>query len=115
MNQDTLFGVTYVPPLHMRFYNNVECDLFETEICQMSIDYDYLHLCWDFNAKPSELKNYTTSDSFLGNQFDLETQNFIDQKAVLEANNIKLNRSSMDKTVNSHGYKLIYICKSKLK
>ena len=80
----------------------------------MSAQYELLFLCGDFNSQTAELADYTTCDTFLDNyfDFDVDIQNFIGQKSVLEANGIRLTRNSYDTKVNNHGHRLIELCKN---
>ena len=75
---------------------------FQTEVSQMSAQYELLFLCGDFNSQTAELADYTTC----------AIQNFIGQKSVLEANGIRLTRNSYDTKVNNHGHRLIKLCKN---
>jgi len=70
----------------------------------MSAQYELLFLYGDVNSQTAELADYTTSDTFLDNDFDFDVdiQNVIGQKSVLEANGIKRTRNSYDKKVNNH-------------
>ena len=90
-----VYGVTYVHPIHSRFYENEEFDIFQTEVSQMSAQYELLFLCGDFNSQTAELADYTTCDTFLDNyfDFDVDIQNVIGQKNVLEASGIILTRN----------------------
>ena len=112
-NYDILFGITYVPPLSSRFYNNDEFELFEYEITNMCSKYEYLYLCGDFNAQVGELSDVMSCDNVLfQNAYDDELNRYIDQEQNFEANGISLSRKSIDKKKNNHGYRLIDLCKN---
>ena len=74
----------------------------------------YVLLAGDFNARTSELRDFTENDEFLADifYFDSETCNFFSQANSLEPYNIAITRQSHDKHTNNHGYKLIDICKN---
>ena len=111
---DIIFGVTYIPPAQSRFYNDDDFDRFEQEITSIRSQYDFVYLVGDMNAQTAKMQDYTETDPFLSNLFDFdqETETFFDQKSNLERNGIMLDRASQDLKKNSHGYKLVDICKN---
>lgn len=113
-DSDLVIGITYVPPMHSRFFNNDEFEFFETEISQKCTEFENVILTGDFNAQTSNLPDYTEWDSSLDNQFDLdiETQQYINQKVQMETLNIPLHRNARDNKRNNHGYRLVNICKN---
>ena len=114
VHDPVIIGIVYVPPLHSRFYSNDMFEVFDNEISEMSSKFEYLYLCGDFNAHTGELVDYTTNDDFISEyfQFNEDLTSFVNQKALLLENGIKLKRCSPDSKRNNHGYKLIGTCKN---
>ena len=77
-------------------------------------EYEYVFLTGDFNAQTANLQDFTCSDTLLDKHLNLdnETQEYFDQEAFLQNNNIPVNRVSNDKKTNNTGYKLVDICKN---
>lgn len=114
LSENILIGAVYIPPQQSRFFNDDEYDLFEQEMTSACGNDDYVCILGDFNAQTGELTDFTSADSFFSEHFhfDQQTIDFFDQNCVLEANNIKLNRTSKDKKKNNLGFRLIDICKN---
>ena len=63
-DQDVVIGAVYVPPSVSRFCTEDELDMFEVEICNMCIQYKYVLLTGDFNARTWIKDDFTTADDF---------------------------------------------------
>ena len=112
--ENLLIGATYIPPDNSVFYNEEEVVLLENEITSFSSKYKYIMLTGDFNARTSELRDYTERDEFLAEMFDFDAETiYIFSKASqLEDYSVPIERKSKDKHINNSGYRLIDICKN---
>ena len=113
-DQDVVIGAVYVPPSVSRFCTEDELDMFEVEICNMCIQYKYVLLTGDFNARTWIKDDFTTADDFLADYFDFDDtiRNFFNASSVLLDNNMNLRRISHDTVCNNEGNALLEICKS---
>ena len=113
-DNDIVLGAVYLPPENSRFLNEDELNYFETEITRMCSEHKYVYLAGDVNARTSQLNDFIPSDPFLNDYFDIdsESQSFLDKYTILENLSIPLNRSSSDRKTNSHGIKLIELCRN---
>ncbi|XP_053405613.1 uncharacterized protein LOC128558990 [Mercenaria mercenaria] len=113
LETDIVLGIVYVPPMHSRFYNDDEFELFESDIFAICSEYEHVYISGDFNAQTAEMQDYTKNDDFLSDffHFDNDTISFFDQRSKMENSGISLERKSHDKKINNHGYKLIDLCK----
>ena len=75
--ENLLIGATYIPPDNSVFYNEEEVVLLENEITSFSSKYKYIMLTGDFNARTSELRDYTERDEFLAEMFDSMQKPFL--------------------------------------
>lgn len=109
-----MLGSIYLPPENSKFYNADDYDLFANEIISKSNDHKYVFLAGDTNSRIGSLKDYIRTDPHLNELFDLdpELQSQFDKCQILENLDISLVRNSLDKRTNSHGLKLIDICKN---
>jgi len=115
-DQDVIFGVTYIPPLQSRFYTLDEFEAYENEIITKCSQYDKIFLCGDWNAQTSNLLDYSESDDFLNNHFQIDGDNavFLNQEERMRSLGIPLTRLSADNKINNHGRSLIDTCKNNL-
>ena len=99
IGSDIVIGIVYIPPLHSRFYNDDEYEIFENEVAIKCSSFEHVYICGDMNAQTADLSDYTENDDFLTDFFNLdnETLTFFDQKAQMENCNIPLRRVSQDK------------------
>ena len=113
-DQDVVIGAVYVPPSISRFCTEDELEMFEVEICNMCIQYKYVLLTGDFNARTWIKDDFTTADDFLADHFDFDDtiRNFFNASSVLLENNMNLRRLSHDTVCNYEGNALLEICKS---
>lgn len=102
LEDDIIFGCTYIPPLSSRFYNNDKFEKYESEVSQMTSRYNLVYMFGDFNSQVAELEDFTSSDDFLNSIFDIDINvvNYINQKQLLQYNNVPLFRKSEDKKTN---------------
>ena len=114
LHEDIVFGVVYIPPIQSRFFNNDEYSCFEHEIIDMSSKYNLMYLTGDWNSQTSGLLDYSESDDFISDLFDLdvETASLFDQKSNMQSEGIPLSRQNIDRKINNHGYKMIETCKN---
>ena len=112
--EQLMIGAIYVPPENSRFFNIDEFDIFENSIIEMCHKHKYVMLAGDFNSRTGHLSDFVGSDQSLLNYFDieLEDQSALDQHTILEQLSIPLERSSEDSITNSHGSRLIDICRN---
>ncbi|MEW8548255.1 MAG: reverse transcriptase family protein [Candidatus Thiodiazotropha sp.] len=114
LDENLIIGVLYVPPENSDYFNDDELTLLETEITSFCNTHKYVTLTGDFNARTSEMRDYTENDDFLADMFDFDTDTveyFTVINKLVESNILK-DRISMDKHTNNNGYKLIDICKN---
>ena len=80
----------------------------------MCIQYKYVLLTGDFNARTWTKDDFTTADDFLADHFDFDDtiRTFFNASSVLLDNNMNLRRISHDTVCNNEGNALLEICKS---
>lgn len=115
-DENVIIGAIYLPPENSRFINEDDLNYFENEIISMCSKYKYVCLAGDVNARTSQLPDYIQSDPFLNDIFDVdqEMQAHFDKYTLLEKMNIPLPRSSKDKKTNTHGMRIIELCRNNL-
>lgn len=74
IRQDAILGILYNPPLHSRFFNNYEFEIFETELVNFCSRYDLIYVICDFNAQTAKLVDYSEHDHFRNEHFDLAVE-----------------------------------------
>ena len=111
LDENLILGTVYLPPENSNFYNNEEFLTMENEILSFCRKHKHVMLSGDFNARTSEMRDYTERDDFLADMFnfDEETSEFFFPVGRLQLFNLLSNRKSLDKTSNNHGTKLIDI------
>ena len=109
-----MLGAIYVPPENSRFFTTDEFDIFENSITEMCHNHKYVMLAGDFNSRTGHLSDFSRSDHFLLNHFniELEDQSALDQHSILENLSIPLELSSEDSITNALGSRLIDICRN---
>ena len=73
-----------------------------------------MYLTRDWNSQTSGLLDYSESDDFISDFFDLDvkTASLFDQKSNMQSEGIPLSRQNIDRKINNHGYKMIETCKN---
>ena len=64
IGNDIIIGIVYIPPLHSRFFNEDEYDIFESEVASKCSDFEYVYICGDMNAQTADMLDYTEQDNF---------------------------------------------------
>jgi len=87
---------------------------FENEIELKSSLYKYVFLVGDTNGRTGRLKDFTQTDNYLNEylQIDAEAQAYLNKHALLENLPIPLERCSQDQRTNTHGIRLIELCRN---
>ena len=113
IDHDVVLGIIYQPPETSKFFNNDEAELLEIEISAMCIDYNYVYLMGDMNARTSDIDDFTEVDDFMADYFEFDESllNYFNEVSMLKVYDIPLKRVSLDKSVNKHGEKLLDTCK----
>ena len=77
-DQNIIIGAVYIPPENSNYFNDDEFSNLEAEIMSVCSSHKYVLLAGDFNARTSELRDFTENDEFLADifDFDSETCNF---------------------------------------
>ena len=112
---ETLYlGAVYIPPENSRFYTNDDFEILETSVANFCSNNKFVILAGDFNSRTSELNDFIPSDPFICDllEIDLETQTLLNKHAILEGLSIPLNRKSLDRKTNSHGFRMIELCRN---
>ena len=114
LEEKLIFGVVYVPPENSNFHNEDELALLESEITSFRSENKYVIITGDFNARTSQLRDYTENDEFLSEIFDFdnETIDFFSNVNKLSCLNIPKDRVSMDTHTNNNGFRLLEMCKN---
>ena len=114
LDENLILGTVYLPPENSNFYSDEEFLTMENEIMSFCSKHKHVMLSGDFNARTSEMRDYTERDDFLADMFnfDEETSEFFFPAGRLQLFNLLSDRKSLDKTSNNHGTKLIDICKN---
>jgi len=112
--ENSLLGITYLPPENSRFLNEDDLRTFENEITSMANTYKYIWLAGDFNARTSKIPDFIPSDPFIDEMFDvdLDLQTHFNKHTILENLSYTLNRASKDNKTNTHGMRLIELCRN---
>ena len=76
-DQDVIFGVTYILPLQSRFDTLDKFKAYENEIITKCSQYDKIVLYGGWNAQTSNLLDYSKSDDFLNNHFQIDGDNAV--------------------------------------
>ena len=113
IDHDIVLGIIYQPPETSRFFNIDEAELLEVEISAMCIDYNYVYLMGDMNARTSADDDFTEVDDFMADffEFDENLLDYFNKVSILKEYDIPMKRISLDQSVNKHGEKLLDICK----
>ena len=113
-DENVILGGVYISPENSNFFNEDEFLVLETEITSFRSNYKYVFLSSDFNARTSQLRDYTEADNFLAKLFDFddETKELFFPAYKLAPFNLSLNRTSCDQNSNNIGFKLLDICKN---
>jgi hypothetical protein len=114
LDENIILGAVYLPPENSRFFTDDHFNSFENEISQKCNDYKYVYLAGDTNSRTGTLRDYIRSDSHLNEilDIDLDLQTQLDKHIVLQNQGIPLDRASMDNRSNTHGFRLLDICKN---
>ena len=113
IDHDIVLGIIYQPPETSRFFNIDEAELLEVEFSAMCIDYNYVYLMGDMNARTSADDDFTEVDDFMADffEFDENLLDYFNKVSILKECDIPMKRISLDQSVNKHGEKLLDICK----
>ena len=78
LDENLILGTVYLPPENSNFYNDEEFLTIENEIMSFCSKHKHAMLSGDFNARTSEMRDYTERDDFLADMFnfDEETSEF---------------------------------------
>ena len=112
--ENLIFGVVYIPPENSRFLINDELMTLEMEITETCSKHKYIVLTGDFNARLSNLPDYTPRDTFLSDLFDFDsqTEHFFNPVSELANYSVTCDRTSKDTKTNNNGFRLLEICKN---
>ena len=108
LNQDIMFGITYIPPENSSYCIGDPFNEIENEFLTFSLDHDYICLVGDFNSRTSRDADYLDLeyDEFSGM---LDIENTCDD--TLESLDLPIQRNSMDIRKNNFGNYLLDFCK----
>ena len=101
--ENSIFGVVYIPPENSRFLINDELMTLEMEITETCSKHKYVVLTGDFNARLSNLPDYTPRDTFLSDLFDFDsqTEHFFNPVSELANYSVTCDRTSKDTKTNN--------------
>ena len=104
----------YIYPCQSYFFSNDLYNDVRSEVTDISSKYDCLFLCGDFIAQTSNLQDFVWVDDYFSELFDFEYETgfSLNDECILKQKAIQINRNLADNKKNSHGYKLIDVCKS---
>jgi hypothetical protein len=109
LGYSSVVGCVYIPPEGSDYEDKNVFDKLNQELASL-VDHD-VHVCLlgDFNARTSNLPEFTEFDEFVMDD-EVKTQDEEDMQIV---NKMGLNqcRKSRDLKVNNYGYKLLNLCK----
>jgi hypothetical protein len=113
-DENIILGSIYLPPENSRFFTAENFEIFEDEITKKCQENKYVYLAGDTNSRVGTLRDFIRSDQHINHIFDIddELQSQLDKYTILENLSISLNRNSADKRTNTHGLRLIDICKN---
>ena len=113
-DENIILGLTYIPPIQSKYYNDEEILNLEREITSVCSKNKYVIITGDLNARTAMLKDYTRVDNFFSDifDFDAETRSFFDKTPILQKYNVPLERATKDCKKNNTGNWLIETCKN---
>lgn len=107
-------GALYLPPENSHFFTSDEFELFYNSCVQICSEFQCVFLAGDCNARTSNLDDFIPLDPFIRSfiNIDAQDQAHFDKYHILESLSIPLQRKTEDARVNTHGYKLLDLCKN---
>ena len=114
LNENLILGTVYLPFENSRFFDNDQLDDFKSEITNMCNQHKYVMLAGDTNARTGNLKDFVDPDTFFQDYFDFSdvSDEFFNKHIELENLSIPLDRCNSDYKTNTHGFRLIDICRN---
>ena len=107
INNTFILGNAYLPHEASKHYHSDLFDELAIDICNLKSKFELpIMIVGDFNSRTGELDDFLLNDNFL-DQFEDS-----DDVSIFKENNIPIQRSNCDRSINNNGRRLIELCKT---
>ena len=112
LNEHVYIGIVYIPPENSDYFSDECFNEIENDVNYFMTKSKYVFLLGDTNARTASAKDY--NDPVINSHvwgFDADTEGHMNYIMKVSSKGIPITRYSQDKVKNSHGNKLLELCK----